>query len=75
MVQGIKISHPGGVGMNILSERDEIKNAIKWVSEHLEENPTQSVQKLVDKAIFEFDLSPADAEFLIRFFHDRAAMR
>ena len=54
-------------------EREEIKNAIKWVSEHLESNPDQSVQKLLNKAIFEFNLSPADSEFLMRFFHDRAA--
>ncbi|MGD0819285.1 MAG: hypothetical protein ABSA71_00905 [Desulfomonilia bacterium] len=54
-------------------EREEIKNAIKWVSERLDNNPNQSVQKLLNKAIFEFNLSPADAEFLMRFFHDRAA--
>jgi hypothetical protein len=43
------------------------------VSEHLENNPNQSVQKLLNKAIFEYNLSPVDAEFLMRFFHDRAA--
>lgn len=62
--------------MNIISEkfeREEIRNAIQWVSEHLEESPSQSVQKLVNKAIFQFNLSPVDAEFLIRFFHDRTA--
>ena len=63
----------GGVMMNIISEKEEIKHAIKWVSERLEVNPAQSVQKIVNKAIFEFDLSPVDAEFLMRFFHDRAA--
>jgi hypothetical protein len=52
-------------------EREEIKNAIQFVSEHLEKNPAQSVQKLVNKAIFAYDLSPADAEFLMRFFHER----
>jgi hypothetical protein len=59
--------------MNIISEREETKKAIKWVSEKLEEDPAQSIHKLVDKAIFEFNLSPADSEFLIRFFHDRSA--
>lgn len=54
-------------------EREEIKNAIKWVSGNLENNAGQPVQKLLNKAIFEFNLSPADAEFLMRFFHDRAA--
>jgi len=59
--------------MTIMPEKEEIKHAIKWVSERLEQNPNQSVQKLLNKAIFEFDLSPVDAEFLTRFFHDRAA--
>ena len=58
--------------MTIIPEKEKIKQAIRWMSEHLERNPNQSVQKLVNKAIFEFDLSPVDAEFLTRFFHERA---
>jgi hypothetical protein len=58
--------------MTIMPESEEIKHAIKSISDQLEKNPDQPVQKLVDKAIFEFDLSPANAEFLIRFFHERA---
>lgn len=54
-------------------EREELKNAAKWVSDQLELNPGQSVQKLLNKAIFDFDLSPADGEFLLRLFHDKAA--
>jgi hypothetical protein len=54
-------------------EREEIKNAIKWVSGHLDNNAGQPVRELLNRAIFEFNLSPADAEFLMRFFHDRAA--
>ena len=59
--------------MNIIAEKDHVKHAIKWISEHLEDNPSWSVNKLVDKAIFEFDLSPVDAEFITRFFHDHTA--
>ena len=65
-----------GVDMKTITEkyeREEIKNAVKWISAQLENNPDQPVQKLLNKAIFEFNLSPADAEFLMRFFHDRAA--
>jgi hypothetical protein len=54
-------------------EKEEIKHAIQWVSERMENNAGQPVQKLLNKAIFEFNLSPADAEFLMRFFHDKAA--
>jgi hypothetical protein len=66
----------GGIVMKTITERyerEEIKNAIKWVSGHLENNDGQPVQKLLNKAIFEFNLSPADTGFLMRFFHDRAA--
>jgi hypothetical protein len=55
----------------ISQEGEEIKRAIKWVSASLEDNPDQPVHKLVEKAVFEFDLSPLDAEFLMRFFQNR----
>jgi hypothetical protein len=62
--------------MNIISEhleKDNIKNAVQWITEGREAHPAESVQKLVNKAIFKFNLSPAEAEFVIRFFHDKAA--
>lgn len=55
----------------IVPEHDEIKKAIKWVSETLQQNPDQPVHTLIEKAVFEFDLSPLDAEFLMRFFQNR----
>ncbi|HNY66918.1 MAG TPA: hypothetical protein PKM41_15920 [Deltaproteobacteria bacterium] len=58
--------------MNVIaSEKEELKRAIKWVSEHLEEKNEQSLGKLINKAVFTFNLSPADAEYLSHFFHDR----
>jgi hypothetical protein len=58
--------------MNVITaEKEDVKRAIKWVSESLEENHSQPVSKLIQRAIFAFDLSPVDAEFLTRFFHDR----
>ncbi len=56
---------------NIMPEGEEIRRAIKWISSHLEDNPDQSVNKLVEQAVFTFDLSPKDADFLINFFHKR----
>ena len=52
----------------IMPEGEEIQRAIQWVSENLEEKREQSLQKLVEKAVFKFDLSPVDAEFLASFF-------
>lgn len=59
----------------IAPERDEIKKAIKWVSETLEQNPDHPAHTVIEKAVFEFDLSPLDAEFLMRFFQNRAKER
>jgi hypothetical protein len=55
----------------IMPEGEEIQRAIQWVSENLEEKREQSLQKLVEKAVFKFDLSPVDAEFLASFFRNR----
>ena len=52
----------------IIPEGEEIQKAIKWVSMNLEEKSDQPQQKLVEKAVFKFDLSPVDTEFLIGFF-------
>jgi hypothetical protein len=53
---------------NLLPAGEDIRRAVKWVSDNLREDPEQSVQPLVQNAIFKFDISPKDAEFLIGFF-------
>lgn len=47
---------------------EDIRKAVKWISENLEASPGQSRIKLIEQAVFKFDLSPIDAEFLINFF-------
>lgn len=53
----------------ILPEGEDLHRAIKWVSSCLQDNADQPVNKLVQEAIFKFDLSPRDADFLIDFYH------
>jgi len=55
----------------IVPDSDDVQRAIKWISQSLEEKPDQSVAKLVEQAVFKFDLSPVDSEFLIGFFKKR----
>ena len=55
----------------ILPEGDELRSAVKWISGNLQENPDQPVQPLVQKAIFKFNLSPKDSEFLIGFYSNK----
>jgi hypothetical protein len=56
---------------DLLPDGEDVRRAIKWVSGNLLENPGQPVQPLVREAIFKFDLSPRDAEFLIGFYSQR----
>lgn len=52
----------------LLPDGEELRKAVKWVSVELQKNPVQALSPLVQKAIFTFDLSPKDGEFLIGFF-------
>ncbi len=51
-----------------LPKGEDLRRAVKWVSANLQENSDQPVQPLVQEAIFKFDLSPMDADFLNRFY-------
>ncbi len=53
---------------SLLPDGEDIRRAVKWVSGHLQDNPDQPVQPLVREAVFKFDLSPRDADFLARFY-------
>ena len=53
------------------AENEDLRRAVKWVSGNIRENPGLPVRPLVQEAIFKFDISPKDAEFLIEFFNKR----
>lgn len=55
----------------LLPDGEDLRRAVKWISDHLREEPDQPVHKLVEMAVFKFDLSPRDADFLARFCRDR----
>jgi len=55
----------------IMPEGEELQRAIKWISSNLEDNPNQPIFPLVEKAVFKFDLSPKDSDFLMTFFRKR----
>ncbi|MCP4020554.1 MAG: hypothetical protein GY729_01820 [Desulfobacteraceae bacterium] len=48
-------------------EGEQLRKAVKWISEKRKENPDENLVKLVDEASFQFDLSPKDSQFLLRF--------
>jgi hypothetical protein len=55
----------------LLPEGEDLRRAVKWISGSLQDNPDQPVSRLVQEAIFKFDLSPKDADFLVGFFRER----
>jgi len=50
---------------DMLPDGEDLRRAVKWIAGHLQENPGQPVAPLVQEAVFKFDLSPRDADFLI----------
>jgi hypothetical protein len=55
----------------IMPEGENIQKAIKWISSNIEESGSQPLHMLIEKAVFKFDLSPKDTEFLMGFFRNR----
>ncbi|MBW2607134.1 MAG: hypothetical protein JRD05_05805 [Deltaproteobacteria bacterium] len=53
--------------MSIQPEGEDLRKAVKWVSEERKLNPEVNLQKLVQEASLRFNLSPADGDFLARF--------
>jgi hypothetical protein len=53
---------------DILPEGEDLRRAVKWISGRLQETPDGPVLSFVNEAVFKFDLSPKDGDFLIGFF-------
>lgn len=54
----------------VIPQGDALKKAVAWVSEKRTAQPDVNVKKLVNDACLQFDLSPKDSEFLLRFVKD-----
>ncbi|HUE44661.1 MAG TPA: hypothetical protein VMO81_00260 [Aestuariivirgaceae bacterium] len=48
-----------------------IRQAVKWIDDHLADDPKADRVKLVDEASRRFDLSPIDTDFLFRHLAER----
>ena len=56
--------------MSIMPQGEDLRKAVKWISEEREADPEATLSKLVDQACTKFNLSPIDCEFLYRFFKE-----
>jgi hypothetical protein len=52
----------------VMPEGEDLKRAIKWISDSRGDHPDRPLPKLIEEAVFKFDLSPVDQEFLTGFF-------
>ncbi len=50
-----------------------IKQAVAWMDDRLRDEPDADRLRLIDEAARRFDLSPLDAEFLLRHLAERRA--
>ena len=55
----------------IIPQGEDLRKAVKWISEERQSSPQRNLAKLVEEASIKFDLSPADGEFLFKFFREQ----
>ncbi len=55
----------------ILPQGESIRKAVQWISEERQSDPAKPIAKLVDEASLRFNLSPAEGEFLHKFFREQ----
>ena len=54
----------------IQPQGESIRQAVKWISAELLEDPGKRVQKLIQEAALRFNLSPLEEEYLVSFYRN-----
>lgn len=57
--------------MSIQPEGENLRKAVKWISEILKYEQEKNSAKLVEEACLKFDLTPIDAEYLFNFLKNK----
>ena len=52
----------------IQPEGEDLRKAVKWISEERKYGSQKKAGKLIEEACLKFNLSPMDAEYLAKFF-------
>ncbi len=55
----------------IMPQGEEIRKAVKWISEVRQDEPGTNPRKLVERACLKFNLSPIDAECLAKWVREQ----
>lgn len=59
--------------MTIQPDGENIRKAIKWISEMRQDEPQKATRELIDEACVKFDLSPLDAGHLLRYLNSEGS--
>ncbi len=59
--------------MSIQPEGEDLRKAVRWISEERLCKPGKNANKLVEEACIMFDLSPKDALFLMKTIQEEKA--
>jgi hypothetical protein len=51
----------------IQPEGENLRKAVKWLSDEHKYNPEKNYAKLIDEACLKFNLTPKEAEYLAKF--------
>ncbi len=54
--------------MTIQPDGEDLRKAIRWISEERQRDPERNTAALIEAACVRFDLSPLDAEHLSTYF-------
>ena len=52
--------------MTIQPKGEDLRKAVKWISDERKYNPEKELKALIEEACLKFNLSPMDADFLLR---------
>jgi len=55
----------------ILPQGENVRNAVKWISEERQGRAGKKLSQLIEESAVKFDLSPAESEFLFKFFAEQ----
>ncbi len=65
----INIEGKGGAGMATIQPKGEkIRQAVKWISAGVQDDPNRPLLKLIQEACRKFNLSPLEEEYLVNFY-------
>ena len=57
--------------MSIQPDGEEIRRAVKWIAGERQADPEKPLKAFVEEACLKFDLSPLEADYLLRTLKDR----